>query len=183
MTTTDKLLDAAEYRMRRGGYNAVSFRDLANDTDIKSSSVHYHYPHKEDLGVALVERYSQRFFDTLAAASKKASTPKENLLAFRSVYRQALANDDAICLCGLLGAEMAGLPEALAHSIRSFFDGNIKWVEQALPAELSKSDRRIRAGNVVATCQGAMMLATSMGDKKLFDAVTQHLVDMSINRG
>ncbi|MFB0951860.1 MAG: TetR/AcrR family transcriptional regulator, partial [Rhodospirillales bacterium] len=77
--------------MRRGGYNSVSFRDLASDTDIKSSSVHYHYPKKEDLGVALM------------VASSKAQTPKEKLHAFRKVYRGALYEDKAVCLCWLLG--------------------------------------------------------------------------------
>ncbi len=165
--------------MRRGGYNAVSFRDLANDTDIKSSSVHYHYPHKEDLGIALVERYSARFFDALERASKKAETPKERLQAFRSVYRMALNNDDAICLCGLLGSEMAGLPDKLVTGVQSFFDANIRWVEQALSDTLPVSERRKRASSIVAAHQGAMMLATSMRDKKLFDTITLHLVEIS----
>ena len=54
------LLNAAERRVRRSGYNAVSFRDLADDVGIKSASVHYHFPQKADLGVALVERYARR---------------------------------------------------------------------------------------------------------------------------
>jgi AcrR family transcriptional regulator len=56
--TVEVLLDAAEKRIRKCGYNAVSFRDLAVDADIKSASVHYHFPRKEDLGLALVQRYS-----------------------------------------------------------------------------------------------------------------------------
>ncbi len=183
MNTTERVLDAAEYRMRRGGYNAVSFRDLANDTGIKSSSVHYHFPHKEDLGVALVERYAQRFFDVLENASRKAETPKQKIQAFRSVYRMALSDDDAICLCGLLGAEMAGLPGKLVTAVQSFFDANVKWVEQALPETLSKSDRRKWSTSMVATHQGAMMLATSMGDTKLFDTITKHMVDLSTGQG
>jgi TetR/AcrR family transcriptional repressor of nem operon len=180
MDTTNKLLDAAEYRMRRGGYNAVSFRDLAGDMDIKSSSVHYHFPRKEDLGVALVERYSERFFAALAKASKKATTPTQKLQAFRSVYRMALNKDDAVCLCGLLGAEMAGLPDALTTGVQSFFKANVEWIVQALPDDLSKSEKYKRANTIVATHQGAMMMATSLRDKKLFDSVTEHLIDMTV---
>lgn len=180
MTTTDKLLDAAEFRMRRGGYNAVSFRDLAGDTNIKSSSVHYHYPRKEDLGVALVERYSERVFARLAKAAAKADTPRDKLLAFRSVYRMALTKDDAICLCGLLGAETAGLPDAMVQGLQAFFKANISWVQDALPSTLSKSERYKRACALVAGYQGALMLATSLADKKLFDATTKHLVDVAL---
>jgi len=183
MTTTDRLLDAAEFRMRRGGYNAVSFRDLASDTNIKSSSVHYHYPRKEDLGVALVARYSERVFERLAKAAAKAETPREKLMAFRSVYRMALTNDDAICLCGLLGAETAGLPDVMVRDIQAFFEANIAWVAQALPSGVSKSERRKRASALVAGHQGALMLATSMADRKLFDTVTKHLIDTCLAEG
>ena len=180
MTTTEKLLDAAEFRMRRGGYNAVSFRDLASDTNIKSSSVHYHYPRKEDLGVALVARYSERVFERLAKAAAKAETPREKLMAFRAVYRMALTKDDAICLCGLLGAETAGLPAAMVQGLQTFFKANIDWVQDALPDTISKGERYKRACALVAGHQGALMLATSLADKKLFDATTKHLIDVAL---
>ncbi len=183
MTTTDKLLDAAEYRMRRGGYNAVSFRDLAADTNIKSSSVHYHFPRKEDLGVALVKRYSERFFDALERGSRKAETPKEKLQAFRAIYRKALNKDNAICLCGLLGAETAGLPDVLIAEIRSFFNGNIAWVRDALPAGLSAGELRKQASSLVATHQGAMMLATSLDDKQVFDNITELAIKQALGGG
>jgi len=180
MSTTDKLLDAAEVRMRKGGYNAVSFRDLANDTEIKSSSVHYHFPRKEDLGVALVKRYRERFFEALVRESSKAELPKEKLLAFRAVYRKALNKDDAICLCGLLGAESAGLPDVLNTELRAFFNGSIVWVEDALPEALPASLRRKQAGSLVAAHQGAMMLATSLDDNRIFDTITALAIDQAL---
>ena len=180
--TTTRLLDAAEYRMRRGGYNAVSFRDLATDTDMKSSSVHYHFPKKEDMGVALIERYTERFFDALMIAARNAKTPKEKLHAFRKVYRAALYEDKAVCLCGLLGAEMAGLPSALAEGVQSFFDANIKWVSDALPENLSKAEKYKQASALVAAHQGAMMMANSSDDRKLFDTVTKLLIAQALGQ-
>ena len=180
MTITDKLLDAAEYRMRRGGYNAVSFRDLAGDANIKSSSVHYHFPKKEDLGVALIERYAARFFEALAEETRTADTNLDRLKAFQAVYRRALVDDRAICLCGLLGAELAGLPEVLAVVIRTFFRDNIAWVKDAMLADLSAEEREIRASAVVAGHQGAMTLATSMDDQRMFDQITDRIIETVI---
>lgn len=180
MTITEKLLDAAEYRMRRGGYNAVSFRDLASDADIKSSSVHYHFPRKEDLGVALIERYATRFFDALADQAATAESGLSKLKAFQATYRKALTEDRAICLCGLLGAELAGLPEGLAAGVQSFFKNNIAWVEAALPDGLSKKAKHALAGNIVATHQGAMMLAGSLNDSTLFDAITDRAIEEAV---
>ena len=172
MSTTQKLLDAAEHRMRRGGYNAVSFRDLASDTNIKSSSVHYHYPKKEDLGIALVKRYSERFFKALEEKSADAKTPQEKLQAYTSVYREALQGDDAICLCGLLGAEIPCLPSEVTAAVQDFFNANIDWLSNMLPGEMNRRDREAHAAAIVAGHQGAMMLSTAMNQNSLFDLIT-----------
>ncbi|MEM9277044.1 MAG: TetR/AcrR family transcriptional regulator [Pseudomonadota bacterium] len=180
METTTRLLDAAEKRMRKGGYNAVSFRDLAEDTGIKSSSVHYHFPKKEDLGSALVERYSGRFFSFLEEISQKAPGPQDKFKAYTKVYRTALTEDDAVCLCGLLGAEIAGLPDMLSDRVRDFFKANIEWLEKALPANMGKARRNKIAGAILASHQGAMMLASSMNDVKIFDSITSTSVKQAL---
>ncbi len=180
MSTTEKLLDAAEYRMRRGGYNSVSFRDLASDTQIKSSSVHYHYPKKEDLGLALVERYSSQFNDELAKKTKTAKTTQEHLRAYQAVIRAALVEDDAICLCGLLGAEGAGLPNVIQHRVQQFFNENINWLVSILPNDMPKAEKLATANTLLAGHQGAMMLAKNMQDNKIFDTITNQLLEQVI---
>ena len=176
MLTTEKLLDAAEKRMRKGGYNAVSFRELASDTNIKSSSVHYHYPKKEDLGVALVDRYSEKFFEALTEKAKNATSTKEHLKEFQTIIRSALQEDEKICLCGLLGAESAGLPIEVADGVQTFFKKSIKWLEDVMPAEMSKSEKTASAYTLLAGHQGAMMLAISAKDNKVFDVITDQLI-------
>ena len=48
-STTERIIAAAETRMRDAGFHGVSFRDIASDVGIKSASVHHHFPTKEDL--------------------------------------------------------------------------------------------------------------------------------------
>lgn len=180
MSTTEKLLNAAEYRMRRGGYNSVSFRDLASDTKIKSSSVHYHYPKKEDLGVALVERYSKQFHDALLAKTMDATSTEENLKAYQALFRSALVEGDAVCLCGLLGAEGEGIPEAVSLCVQRFFKENIDWLTNILPQEMSDEQKQSTAKTLLAGHQGAMMLAKNMQDHKVFDTITDQLLSQVI---
>ena len=172
-STTQRIMDAAESRMRLNGYHAVSFRDLADDLGIKSASVHYHFPQKEDLGLALVERYSERFFSAVNERAAKAKTPKDKIAAFCKTYEDALKTSDKICLCGLLGAESCGLPDGLSKAVAAFFDGNIKWVWQALPSDMDASKRKAAATQTVATLQGAMMLATSLKRPKTFETAVK----------
>eukprot|EP01036_Dinobryon_divergens_P059858 gene59858-79835_t len=168
--TIDRLMDAAENAIRLRGYHAVSFRELADELGIKSASVHYHFRQKEDLGLALVKRYAERFFQVLEAQAAQATTPEQKLAAFCRVYQGSLKSSDKVCLCGLLGAETCGLPKALSHAVAAFFDANIQWVAQALPEAITQDMRRTRAVQVVATLQGAMMLARNLKDLTIFDA-------------
>jgi TetR/AcrR family transcriptional repressor of nem operon len=52
------IMDAAERRMQQGGFGGFSFREIAADVGIKSSSVHYHFPTKEDLAAAVIHRWA-----------------------------------------------------------------------------------------------------------------------------
>jgi len=173
--TLDMLLDAAEINIRQKGYNAVSFRELADGLGIKSASVHYYFRKKEDLGIALIERYSNRFFETLNRQAAKVHGSQEKLHVFCQTYKQALVSSNAICLCGILGAETCSLPEMVARKVAAFFEANIKWLEDELSHEWTTLQRRCRSRQVVATLQGAMMLSISLKNPKLFDQAVKGL--------
>ena len=53
------IMDAAERRMQLGGFGGFSFREIAADVGIKSSSVHYHFPTKDDLAAAVIRRWAE----------------------------------------------------------------------------------------------------------------------------
>jgi len=171
--TLEKLLDEAESEMRQRGYHAVSFRDLAASLGIKSASVHYYFRQKEDLGVALVKRYREGFFDVLG---ERAAETHDPVRAFAEIYREALTGADQICLCGMLGAESCGLPTVLSEEVAGFFRANIDWVADALPTSLSAIERKQRAEHIVSTLQGAMILAGSLNDHAVFDRAVKDLL-------
>ena len=162
MDTVEKLLDATERRIRRNGYHAVSFRDLADELGIKSASVHYHFRRKEDLGKAVVERYSKRFFEALDHAP-------DPLAAYCDVFERALKDDEAICLCGVLGAETRGLPEDVSAEVKRFFQANLNWLTDHL-------DDANKAAMTLSALEGGMLIAQSLGDLSIFDRVKAGLL-------
>ncbi|MFM9942474.1 MAG: TetR/AcrR family transcriptional regulator [Hyphomicrobiaceae bacterium] len=172
---TERLLDAAEAAMRARGYHAVSFRELADDLGIKSASVHYYYRQKEDLGLAVVARYRARFFERLSTAAAPARGFDDHLRAFVGVYRAALVGSDRICLCGMLGAECSGLPPTLAAAVADFFKANVDWLVAIMDSKEPLRERHERATAIVATLQGAMMMATSLKSHRHFDAAAGSL--------
>ncbi|MGF1476961.1 MAG: TetR/AcrR family transcriptional regulator [Geminicoccaceae bacterium] len=159
--TAADILDAAERRMRRGGYEAVSFRDIAGDAGIKSASVHYHFPQKADLAVALIERYGSRFLTGLRSADSSGESSSARIERLCRAYETAFVDDGLPCLCCVLGAESRDLPDPVADAIRSFFEQLLAWTENALSPAPRKD--RLGAAQIVAGLQGAMILAIATG--------------------
>ena len=99
------------------------------------------------------------------------------LMAFCNLYRNALVNSDRLCLCGMLGAESCGLPDSLAKAVAAFFQANIDWVASALPEELGANMRSTKATQIVASLQGAMMMANSLQDHSLFERAADEVME------
>lgn len=171
-----EILDVAEDMARRGGYGGFSFRDIADAVGIKSASVHYHFKTKPDLGVALVERYTDRFIDGLGDPADPDTPAEHKVKAYIAAFRTALHDEGLMCLCGIFGAESAGLPEAVAKKSREFFTRNCAWLETALEghdAHTSEAARRQAALLLIARLEGAMLMARSLGDLSVFDTIAE----------
>lgn len=154
--TSEKILDIAERRLRAGGYRSVSYRDLAAALGVKAASIHYHFPRKELLVAAAVDRYADRFFDRV---NRSGAAP---LAAFCAAYAGGMI-EDGPCLCGVLGAEIDALPDHVAVRVRGFFADNIGWLEHHM-------DDPDRAAAALAALQGGMMAARAMKEPRLFAA-------------
>ncbi|MGI9332283.1 MAG: TetR/AcrR family transcriptional regulator [Gammaproteobacteria bacterium] len=171
-----QILDAAERHMRRGGYDAVSYRDLASDVGIKSASVHHHFPRKAALGEAVVNRYAHRLVDALGAPDDPGAAPKARVEKLCSVYRRALVDEDAVCLCCVLGAEGRDLPAPVAAAVENFYLRLLDWTQIALESGRKGRARAPAAAEVVSTLQGAMVLAIAVGQSTHFDDVAASLI-------
>jgi len=169
MDSATQILDIAERRMRGSGYNAVSYRDIAAEIGIKSSSLHYHFPKKEDLGTALVRRYTENFRNSLVAKTSDVHRPQDMISAFVDIYRHALEDQRLVCLCAVLGAEAPGLPHPVTRELRRFFEENTAWLEERYEA-LGYKTPRDQANTTLALLQGAMIMSSVNDDIGIFDA-------------
>ena len=177
MSKRQSLLDAAEKRVRTGGYDNFSFRDLAADVGIKSASVHYHFPTKASLAETLVQNYSDRFMAALPPLESDLSHPQAFISAYVQLFRRALIDDELMCLCGLFGAETDALPEAVRLQTRHFFERNIEWLTQVYQKDhlLDSKHARNKAIGLIAGLEGAMLMSKSLGDNGIFEQVAAQL--------
>ncbi len=167
-----EILEAAEIRIRRGGFEAVSYRDLAADVGIKAASVHYHFPQKALLGTAVVDRYSDKLLAALGAVDLTQATVEEHLQRLCDCYAAAVQNDGMICLGCMLGAESKDLPDAVSAAARRFFKRLLDWIESALG---ERPDAATIAVHTLGTLQGTMILAVTLKRPELMDEVANQL--------
>ena len=172
----DEILDVAEAMIRNAGFNAFSTRDVAGAVGIKASSVHYHFPTKVDIGVAVTERYTDRFLKQLGDPLRFKSA-REVVSLYVNAFRETLVRDDKLCLCAVLGAEIGGLPQEVGGHTRIFFDRNIAWLRKALSgsSKMSAAEANAFSVHILAALEGGMMLSKSLGKEKIFENVAAML--------
>ncbi|WP_020593857.1 TetR/AcrR family transcriptional regulator [Kiloniella laminariae] len=177
--TATKIMDAAEGYIRTRGYNAFSFRDIAADVGIKTASIHYHFPTKGDLGAAVAKRYTDRFMAHLGPAD--AHSPHQQLERYVQAFRSSLADEDKMCLCGMLGAEISSLPENVVLVSREFFSKNLSWLTAVFLRNETKSgtitDPETRALKTLALLEGGLVLARNLEGLSTFDQLTAGVFD------
>jgi TetR/AcrR family transcriptional repressor of nem operon len=173
----EEILDVAEAMIRNAGFNAFSTRDVANAVGIKSASVHYHFPTKADMGVAVTERYTSRFLQQLGDPGRFESGAHEVVALYVNSFRDTLERDDKLCLCAVLGAEIGGLPLDLGSHTRIFFDRNLAWLRKALigSSKMSAAEANAFAVHILAALEGGMILSKSLGKEKIFENVAAML--------
>lgn len=174
-----EILDVAETHMRKGGFDAVSFRDLAGAVGVKSASVHYHFPQKTDLGQAVVARYRERVLESLGNADDVEGSAVLRLERLLTIYRTALTDADSVCLCNMLGAEAQYLPEDVASEVDAFFKGVLSWTVKALSSGDEQQNSKEWASYLISSLQGAMVLSVATGDHQHYHN-TEKLIRKSV---
>jgi TetR/AcrR family transcriptional regulator, transcriptional repressor for nem operon len=171
----EAILAAARRTAQAHGYSGLNFRDLADEVGIKAASIHYHFPSKADLGAAVARRYWQDTAADLDAMLAENPDPARCLRQYPDVFRNALANDNRMCLCSFMAAEYDDLPEAVKQEVQAFADVNVAWLGKLLSAAAAvsagESDRRARA--IFAAVAGAQLMARSRSDISLYDALIE----------
>ncbi len=168
----EEILDAAEKLMRKAGFNGFSFREVAKMVEIKSASVHYHFPTKTDIGVAVTQRYTERFLEKLGDPKVNQQDPINH---FINIFRKGIKKDQNLCLCGLLGAEAKSLPPELTIQIEAFFEESLKWLEAAIQKNKGKSssDSKKQSLLILSALEGAAIIGQTLNNFDIFERVAK----------
>jgi TetR/AcrR family transcriptional repressor of nem operon len=169
--TAEDILDLAEGLIQSRGYSAFSYQDIADALGIRKASIHYHFPSKAQLGVAVVDRYAQRFsaaLQAIAADEKRSSTAR--LDHYVKPYLEFSRTADKVCLCGALAGEILALPDELRKRVEMFFEEHQAWLAEILATGLARKEFVFSvspakmARLVFGSLQGALLVKRTTGD-------------------
>lgn len=129
MSKRENLILLADDLIRDKGYNAFSFSDISKIIKIKTSSIHYYFPQKSDLGVAVLDFHYKNLLQIIKDFQDKS--PIEKLDKFFSIYSQ-IKSENKICIVGSLSTDFNTLESNIQNKLKEFSSLVIEWVTDFL---------------------------------------------------
>ena len=185
--TKTQLLDAAQRLVQTRGHNGFSFRHLSQEVGIRTASIHYYFPAKTDLTVALVRRYREAVGDAMADIAVRKDSLSERLDATIRLYTDTLDNESRICVCAALAGEYLSLPHPVQVELGNLISDSEKWIvrflnEGSARGEIAKDNDTFSLARLwYSALQGALLLSRAGSAEVLRDATTA-LKKLTLNR-
>jgi len=168
--TATNILDAAERLCQSRGFGGFSFRDLATAVGVKSASVHYHFPTKQDLARGMIIRYRQRFETIRAEIDRKETAADGRIRRFFAELSKFYSDASRVCLAAVLSVETSVLDPPVRSELMRFFDENESWLEETLNLGVRQkrlrliSDASSTAMAMLSVIEGAIIASRATGD-------------------
>ena len=185
MPTTDTktaIMDAAQELIQRGGVNAMSYQHISDAIGIRKASIHHHFPTKDSLIEAVLQRYAVYFFRLVDDIFESKLDPEAKLRKYAGLFEATLCEGkkDKACLFGMLGAELSTLGSPSAAGVRKFYRENEARLARVLDEGREKGQFRFKGEAKVAAAMifallegGALMARAEGGHKRLHMMVEQ----------
>lgn len=176
-----KLEEVATNAVQRSGLHNLSFRTLADEVGVKSSSVHYYFPEKSHLARALIEKYTVEFNDKLIAIDNKKLKPAKKLDAFIKIFEHVI-KQDKFCLCGMMAAEVATLDDTNRQLLSDYFRQAENWLTTIFDETSENTTSSIKprelARIVISGLEGAILLDRVDGERNHLRAQRKFLCNL-----
>lgn len=176
----EQILATASEILETKSFSAFSYQDLADRLGIRKASIHHHFPTKDTLGVALLERYQQngkRIMGELAASG----TPAVALAGMFDLSEEVLLKSPAeVCPSGAFEVDAAALSDEMLQKLRETKTDFLEDLAALLDAARQQGDIsflgdvRDQAAAIMAAMQGAREAVPILG-REFFRGVIRQL--------
>lgn len=164
--TKAKIVTMADHLVRTKGFNAFSYKDIADPMEIKNAAIHYHFPAKADLGIGVIEHEMERFREN---AEKWRKLPEDKQLAkFVDVFHRN-GNQGFICLMGSLAPDFETFADPMKAKVQEMGNDLLHWLTTCMETGRTKKLLRFegeafdRALLFITNLQSSLILSRVLG--------------------
>lgn len=188
MEMREQILTSAQRLVQQRGFNGFSYADIAGEVGIRKASLHHYFPTKTDLGLALIDGYTDQLESGLLHINATYSQADARLNAYAAIYRGSL-EAQRMCLGGMLASEALTLDPAVLPSLKRFFARNAEWLTEVLAAGESQQLFALtgtaadHARVLLSALQGALLIARASGDHEAFNRTALLLISGLLRKG
>ncbi|WP_373228738.1 TetR/AcrR family transcriptional regulator [Cohnella sp.] len=179
--TAELILDTAQSIVQDVGFNGFSYSHIAEKVGIRTASIHYYFPSKEDLGEALIVRYRKSFISAIDQIDSETQNNLEKFRKFILIYK-APVQECCTCMGVMFATDLATLSSKVQEGLAHLFTANLEWLERVLDQGRRNGHlnfegaANVRAHQFLASLQGAQLLAKSFRDLSRFDMIADGLI-------
>lgn len=182
--TKERIIEAARVLFWEQGYTATGIAQILKHAEANSGSLYYFFPTKEDLLLAVLERYTEMLWPfVIQPVFDRVQDPIERIFGVMDGYRQMLLHSDCRsgCPIGRLALEINPEHQSAQELLWRNFDNWSKAIQQCVEEAAGQlpegTDLQALARFVLVTMEGAVMLTRTSRDITVFDNAIQQLRD------
>ena len=174
--TRERMVASAVDLLARRGLQATSFSEVLEDSGAPRGSVYHHFPGGKDQMIdSALDAAGSRAIELI---ERKAGAPAEEVAAwFLHIWREVLIRGKFEAGCAVLAVAVAAdSPELLEHTARVFRTWRKRLAELLEQGGLSSVDASRFAAVLVASSEGAVVMARAEQSLEPFDLVAEQLL-------
>lgn len=177
--TRDRIVAATVELFRRRGYHGTGLKDVTTAAEATTGSLYHFFPGgKTRLAEAVLLESGAAYRELFELIADEHADVASGVVAFFDGAAEALAQDDYVDLCpiGMVAGEVASTDPVLRGAADTVFAGWIAAAASRLRAEgVPAAEADALAGTIVATLQGAFLLARVRRSPEPLHAAGRHM--------
>jgi len=177
--TKERIIELADRLIKTRGFNAFSYKDISDPLEIKNAAIHYYFPSKADLGIAVIEKEIEK----LAINKLKwATLPEDKQLQLLFDTFGQKSRQGFVCLMGSLSPDYETLPAPMQEKVQQMSEDILKWTTLCLESGRNRhlfhfeGEAYNRALLIISDLLASLLLSRVMG-KEVFTRMSKQLLN------
>lgn len=184
--TRDQIMDRAAELLMSRGFNGFSYRDISSHLGVKNAAVHYHFPAKTDLALALIDEYRRLLRKSTSEFMAYGGSALQQMEGFFAFTTKQCHLGRCICPFGAFSIDYGDLSDDIRKATASFMDETLRWLTQVLEVGREQGEFKFtgdagpRALSIISALQGARQIARIHDFEILSNVITTIRIDLGI---